>query len=156
MGQGIRDTLATNMERAYNPYEIPIVTDKTGVIPRWMLEPRSSDWRFDRLSGRAVTIYLAEDDVVLTTAAYGHDDVVMNAEYRTVDDIKETVGQRAVDLAFEWAGEKTQSDNTAGYFEEMLRKVYDDPTIDLQHIQVKKNLRAGTYAHIYGYVTENS
>lgn len=143
------------MARRHGIYEVPVITSKTDSIPRWMLEPDPDDSRIVQRADRSITIYLAEDEVILTRDVMGRDMVVEGAKYQHSDQIRQRFGAKAVEQAFAEARAETGDDDTAAYYEAMLKRIYGDPTLNLQHIQVRVVSFGDKFVHIYGYTAEH-
>jgi hypothetical protein len=125
-------------------------TSKYEPIPERVLGPAPTNFLRQRVGSSALTIFLAEDDAIL---AYKNGNrVVYGADYEYSDRIRQHFGHKVVEKAYADAEAEVGNNNTAEYFEAMLRKVYQNPALELQHIMVEINSANDSNTYIYGIV----
>ena len=130
--------------------EINVVRSKFEPIPWHMREPHYKDARFAHTLG-GLTVYLAEG---LTTVNTLGQELVEGLTYQSSEKLYSGRDVHDVEKAKTKAYGEFQTNATAAYYERMLQGVYQDPTLELQHIIAAANTVAAYPYHIYGITSE--
>lgn len=137
------------LEEPYSWDDPEVITRKDQEIPSWLLRPHYSDPRFYRhqtwhaflAAGSAMKISGFGAETV-EGASYTYSDRLVGYEHWT---------EGAYDAARKEAG----SESTARFFELLLQRVMDDPSLDLRHIVTGVNVGGdGSPYQALGYTTE--
>jgi hypothetical protein len=128
------------------------IRSKTETIPYEMRDPHYTDERFTRRSG-GLTIFLASGLEVVQQFGVDH---VEGAFYNYSDRIRQGFGYVKVRTAIEKAQEEVGNDDTALFYETWLKDVYDDPTVELQHIITGVKPSDGYSYQVYGTMSGSS
>ncbi len=113
--------------------EIQPIRSKTEPIPRWMIDPMQGDERFTRAIG-GVSIFLAEG--LEPIEDHNGTPIVPGATYNFASLLKHEFHYQKMYRSQDIAEHEVGNSNTAAYYEAYLRCLFDDPTIQLQHIVV--------------------
>ena len=132
--------------------EVIPVRSKIQYIPYEMRDPHYTDERFTRRVG-GLTIFLAAGLVTVEQLGV---DTVEGANYIYSDRLLKWYGIDKTRQAHEEALQAIGDNDTAAYYEAMLQRVYEDPTVVLQHIVAGVNAASGYSYHVYGTVSGSS
>lgn len=143
------------MSEIYNSREkFRMRTSKTDPIPRWMLRPRAGDDRIFISVGLEQPLYRDDDNVILNYKSTQGGYIVEDAYYKYEDTLRENLGTEVMDLSAKMAFDEVGNDDTAEYFEAMLRNALNDPTIQLNHMLVTISDNKGESIQVFGFYSE--
>jgi len=125
------------------------VRHKTDVIPVPMLNPHYTDKRFTQIGARtiylAAELFLPEDHDKLTVPG------LAGIHYNYSDNLYGAYGYDSVQASRERAEAQVGNRNTPAFFELMLQQVYEDETVELQHMMAGVNVGGDGFSyHVYG------
>jgi len=134
-------------EQAIRQFHPLATTDKNVTIPYDLLDPHYSDRRF---FDKTHTIFLDTRFETIVTR-YGVQ-IVEGAHYVYSDRLWENYGTERCLEAFHQADAVVGNKESARYLEEYLRKLYNQPDLELIHIVAGVNRSDGYSFRVFGYI----
>ena len=127
------------------------IRNKRTRIDRSFIDPHYTDRRFTGENGDAHTIYLAQG-LEISSRAYGSE-TVNDLFYVYSDRLGAHHGFDQMRTAREEAHQKIGNNQSADYFEQVLKNLMNDETIKLGHILSGVNASTGYSYRVFGYST---
>ena len=127
------------------------VRNKRRLIDRMLVDPSYSDNRFNGPNSGAHTIFLSGG---LTTAKHDGIDAVEGLFYVYSDRLDASRKHEEITTAKEYARKKVGNFLSAAYFEQVLKIVQDDETIQLGHILSGINHSTLYSYRVFGYASK--
>jgi hypothetical protein len=136
----------------YTRRDVVPIRDKRRLIEQKLINPHYEDRRFVGPGGSTRTIYLATGKEI-TSRKYGTE-TVEGLEYNYDDRLSQMLGYDKMAAARREAREKVGNNQSAAYFEQVLRIALDDPTLNLYHILSGVNASSGYSYRAFGYTSD--